>query len=669
MRKVLLALIVIFILGSLNVYSQASQCSDSDEGRNFYVKGTMGINVDYCFGNNSLAEYYCNENGQGVVEEYKCPNGCKDGVCLSEKTLKPVITVISPNGGEILQGGNIYIIEWQSVDVPLDGPNAQVALYSIRKKDGQKTLLANSLPSTGIYSWNIPTTIQKGDYVIYAEYLFAFTTNIISDESDKIFTIVSDSKCGNNICEEGEKQCKTICTRSIPAVCHESCEYTCPGDCNTSPACPINCECDQKGNVISCDALKCPANCNCDNKGNIISCSTIKCPVNCNCDEKGNTISCTTFPQCPANCNCDDKGNVISCETTIKCPVGCNCDEKSNIIKCESTAKCPVDCTCDNAGNVIECTKKISCPPKCKCDSNGNILDCDKSECIDSDGGKNYYEKGKVFVPHSDSTYADECAYEKKGYESYDHNLLFEAYCFVDKYGYGYDYYSCPNGCKDSACIPFYEKIEEVQTKTEKGASSPECSNEVCKEISKKCLGSDKIVIEQCTFYIKSNNKCEEITNTNSRILKGECDDKEVNQVVTFCQGCQLDESTCIPFGTRLEKKDSAYYCDITKNMIEQKENKITCQNSYECMSNNCKSGFCKPICEGCLNEDKACVPVGTRTSTQYCNSDYSFKNQNSEENSCNNNYECSSNLCVNNKCISPSLMQKIIDWFKKLFG
>lgn len=500
MKRHLLILIVVLILGSFNVYPQALQCSDSDEGRNFYVKGTMGTNVDYCFGNNSLAEYYCNEKGQGVVEEYICPNGCKDGVCLLE-----------------------------------------------------------------------------------------------------------DSKCGNNICEEGEKQCKTICTRNIPAVCHESCEYTCPQDCKASLACPINCECDQKGNIMSC--------------------------------------------------------------STIKCPVGCSCDEKGNIIKCESTAKCPVDCTCDNAGNVIECTKKTSCPSKCKCDRNGNILDCDKSECIDSDGGKNYYGRGKVFVPHSDATYVDECAYEKQGYEAYDDNLLFEAYCFADKYGYGYDYYSCPNGCKDGACIPFYEKIEEVQTKTEKGDSSSECSNERCKEISRKCLGNDKIVIEQCTFYIKSNNKCEEITNTNSRILKGECDKEATNQVVTSCQGCQLDESTCVPFGIRLEKKDSAYYCDITKKMAEQKENKVSCQNSYECLSNNCKSGSCTPICEGCLNDNKACVPVGTRTSAQFCYSDYSFKNQNSEDDDCNNNYECSSNLCVNNKCISPRLLQRIIEWFKNLFG
>ena len=370
----------------------------------------------------------------------------------------------------------------------------------------------------------------------------------------------------------------------------------------------------------------------------------------------------------------DSNGCVIyACPSTTctACVGGVDSGEKDfngcPIYKCP-TIKCPVDCTCDGAGNVIECSIKISCPSTCKCDSNGNILDCDKSECIDSDSGKNYYEKGKVFVPHSDATYLDICAYEQNDNEN-NHNLLYEAYCFVDRYGYGYDYYSCQNGCKNGVCIPFYEKIEELKTKTEYADSSVDCPTKECKEISKKCLGNDKILIEECTFYIKSNNKCEEITNTNSKILKGECDNKEVNQVVTFCQGCQLDESTCIPFGTRLEKKDSVYYCDITKKMAEQKQNKVSCQNSYECLSNNCKSGSCVPICEGCLNDNKACVPVGTRTSTQFCDSDYSFKNQNSEDNDCNNNYECSSNVCVNNNCISPSLMQRIIEWFKRLFG
>ena len=109
----------------------------------------------------------------------------------------------------------------------------------------------------------------------------------------------------------------------------------------------------------------------------------------------------------------DSNGCVIyACPSTTctACVGGVDSGEKDfngcPIYKCP-TIKCPVDCTCDGAGNVIECSIKISCPSTCKCDSNGNILDCNKSECIDSDSGKNYYEKGKVFVPHSDATYLD----------------------------------------------------------------------------------------------------------------------------------------------------------------------------------------------------------------------------------------------------------------------
>jgi len=545
-------------------------------------------------------------------------------------TQSPYISVVSPIGGENWIKGQTYGIRWLAGNMVVN----TIINIVLLDEHGKISGIATDIPyEKGSYNWHIPNTTAEGKYKINL-ICNVFNPPIgylgCSSQSDAPFNIQppyviipNPIECLIPNCEGAEDTGRKDSNGCII--------YNCPAT-KTCTACvggvPTGTKDKDDCPIYTCPAITCPIGCRCDEKGNVLECaSTSKpCPVNCNCDGQGNIISCSTSPQCPANCNCDDKGNFIKCSI------------------------------------------KISCPSTCKCDSNGNILYCEKSECIDSDGGKNYYVKGKVFVPFSNSTYWDTCAYEQNPNES-DHNLLYKAYCFVDKYGYGYDYYSCPNGCKDGACIPFYDKKEELKTKTEYAYSSIDCPAKKCKEISKKCLGNDKIVIEECTFYIKSNDRCEEITNTNSKILKGECDNKEVNQVVTFCQGCQLDVSTCIPFGTRLEKKNSAYYCDITKNMIEQKEIKITCQNSYECLSNNCKSGSCTPICEGCLNENKACIPIGTRTSIQFCDSDYSFKNQNSEEGSCNNNYECSSNLCVNNKCISPSLLQRVIDWFKKLFG
>lgn len=77
-------------------------CSDSDGGKNYYIKGIVtGNNVDgqkmelndVCEGN-EVHEYFCKEpNPQGDYlerenygfENYPCPYQCKDGVCIGEK--------------------------------------------------------------------------------------------------------------------------------------------------------------------------------------------------------------------------------------------------------------------------------------------------------------------------------------------------------------------------------------------------------------------------------------------------------------------------------------------------------------------------------------------------------------------------------------------------------
>ena len=76
---------------------ELSVCSDSDGGRDYYVKGlTSGMTpagyytsrTDYCIpdpnglSSNTLEEYYCYNN---LVYDYRytCPHGCSDGACIS----------------------------------------------------------------------------------------------------------------------------------------------------------------------------------------------------------------------------------------------------------------------------------------------------------------------------------------------------------------------------------------------------------------------------------------------------------------------------------------------------------------------------------------------------------------------------------------------------------
>ena len=69
------------------------------------------------------------------------------------------------------------------------------------------------------------------------------------------------------------------------------------------------------------------------------------------------------------------------------------------------------------------------------------------------------------------------------------------------------------------------------------------------------------------------------------------------------CSGCLFD-SICVPFGNRLDNKDissSPVYCDIDGEFRNQKTvdsdgNWASCQNDYECESNVCSSGECVEI-------------------------------------------------------------------------
>ena len=69
----------------------SKKCTDSDGGKDYYVKGTVsyssGSMTDICSGynNQSVEEYYCDDDPDYFykVYTYNCPNSCKDGACIS----------------------------------------------------------------------------------------------------------------------------------------------------------------------------------------------------------------------------------------------------------------------------------------------------------------------------------------------------------------------------------------------------------------------------------------------------------------------------------------------------------------------------------------------------------------------------------------------------------
>ena len=85
-------------------------------------------------------------------------------------------------------------------------------------------------------------------------------------------------------------------------------------------------------------------------------------------------------------------------------------------------------------------------------------------------------------------------------------------------------------------------------------------------------------------------------------------------------------------------------------------------QKSYIC-ANGCNDGACL---EEAQNE---CETIGLRQEGQYCSSNKTLEEQKETDASCENNFECSSNLCINSQCVSGSLWTKFIQWLGRLFG
>ncbi|GAI14064.1 unnamed protein product, partial [marine sediment metagenome] len=74
-------------------------------------------------------------------------------------------------------------------------------------------------------------------------------------------------------------------------------------------------------------------------------------------------------------------------------------------------------------------------------------------------------------------------------------------------------------------------------------------------------------------------------------------------------------------------------------------------------------------ICSGCLLEEKG-YPFGYRKAGEFCSAkSEQFISQLEGDSICENNFECQSNLCIDGECVSGSVWQKFLNWFKKLFG
>ena len=196
------------VIGEVNytVYSDSldfgivevvTTCTDSDEGKDYYVKGTVtwtdenGVqrsSTDGCrYDGVTLAEVYCGDNPD-IAKQYICPNGCSNGACVK---IPATVNVTSPNGGEKWILENTYDIAWSSQGVKA------FTIYLVG--GGRVREIGRQIPaSPAKYSY---TPSSVGVINIADDYKIRMTTYQLeegytysSDESDNYFSIVSASQ-------------------------------------------------------------------------------------------------------------------------------------------------------------------------------------------------------------------------------------------------------------------------------------------------------------------------------------------------------------------------------------------------------------------------------------------------------------------------------------------
>jgi len=100
----------------------------------------------------------------------------------------PTVTIISPNGGEILRMGTLHNISWRSQNLPA---NTKVSLYLLEgaayNQSGTyiQTITTNQ-PNTGVYSWLVPTIEAATNLRIELR----TTLEGVGDISDRDFSIL-----------------------------------------------------------------------------------------------------------------------------------------------------------------------------------------------------------------------------------------------------------------------------------------------------------------------------------------------------------------------------------------------------------------------------------------------------------------------------------------------
>ncbi len=143
------------------------------------------------------------ENQGGRVEIRKDSQGSETGFCIfsdnseceewaffrnecKKGDKKPTITVLSPNGGEMWQVGQIYQIKWSSRGIS-SNENVRIGIWPAGNQEiAASDVIEITTINSGTYNWKIPNTIKNGQYFVE---ISDIEINEARDQTDAPFNI------------------------------------------------------------------------------------------------------------------------------------------------------------------------------------------------------------------------------------------------------------------------------------------------------------------------------------------------------------------------------------------------------------------------------------------------------------------------------------------------
>jgi hypothetical protein len=170
------------IVGIQNDCKEISDC-------NFYPENSE--QKDSCYfgvATNKKDEEVCN-----FITNPSQKNGCLENIQQSKRFMLGKITMLSPNGGEVIRVGDVYKIQWNSTG--LDS-NLNVVLDLVQSTDtvaggwgvNPISRIGTENLAKGYYNWTVPNMAAKG-YNSYKIKIQLANGDDVGDVSDGVFEI------------------------------------------------------------------------------------------------------------------------------------------------------------------------------------------------------------------------------------------------------------------------------------------------------------------------------------------------------------------------------------------------------------------------------------------------------------------------------------------------